>query len=74
MLKEMDGKNAIVWACHGLLTIGTTLEEAFHCTVMVEQGAKIFHLALCHGKPYAIDQLTLDKLIIKKHKGEEVQE
>ena len=71
MLKEMDGRNAIVWACHGLLTIGASLEKAFHCTVMVEQGAQIFHLALCHGTPYKIDQSRLDLIIANKRRSEE---
>ena len=69
MLDQMGKLNAIVWACHGLLTVGKTVEQAFHCTVMVEQGAHINYIASALGKPYVIDQETLDVLIEKKERG-----
>ncbi|MFA5467740.1 MAG: class II aldolase/adducin family protein [Sphaerochaetaceae bacterium] len=63
MLKVMGEMNAVVWANHGLLTIGTTLENAFHCTVTVELGAKMYHLALLHGEPYRIPDEKISTLI-----------
>ncbi len=66
MLKLMEGRNAIVWACHGLLTVGPTVEDAFKCTVMVEQGAQINYVALSLGTPYVIGQKKLDQLISLK--------
>ena len=41
----------VVWANHGLMTVGSTVEEAFRRTVVVEHAAQIYHLALLHGQP-----------------------
>jgi L-fuculose-phosphate aldolase len=49
MLEWMGDKKAVIWANHGLLTIGETLHKAVHCTVMVESAAKIYTLALQIG-------------------------
>ncbi len=49
MLEWMGDKKAVIWANHGLLTIGETLQKAVHCTVMVESAAKIYSLALQIG-------------------------
>lgn len=54
MLKVMQGGCAVVWANHGLLTTGSTVEEAFRRTVIVENNAHIYHLALLHGQPPTI--------------------
>ena len=66
MLKVMGKKNAVIWAAHGLLTVGTTLERAFHCTVMVEMGAQIYHIGLAHGTPIALPQAKIDELMALK--------
>ena len=63
MLKVMGKRDAVIWASHGLLTVGKTLEDAFHCTITVELGARMYHIALCHGKPIAIPQAKIDSLI-----------
>ena len=63
MLEIMGDRNAVIWANHGMLAIGETLDKAFHCTVTVEIGAKMFHLALSHGIPYVIPQEKIASLI-----------
>ena len=51
MLKVMKNGNAVVWANHGLLVVGRTVEEAYRRTMIVEHAAQIYHLALLHGQP-----------------------
>jgi len=63
MLSVMGRRNAIVWANHGLLTVGKTLDAAFHCTLTVELGAKMYHIALCHGDARIIPQDKIDLLV-----------
>jgi L-ribulose-5-phosphate 4-epimerase len=63
MLRLMGNRNAIIWANHGMLTCGKTLKAAFHCTVMVEICAEMYHIALCHGNPIAIPKPKIDLLI-----------
>jgi L-fuculose-phosphate aldolase len=63
MLEVMGKRDAVIWASHGLLTVGKTLDEAFHCTITVELGAHMYHIALCHGKPIAIPQAKINNLI-----------
>ena len=59
MLRCMGDRKAVIWAQHGCLTIGETLEEAFRCTVALEGGARIYHLALQLGTPRT---LTMEDL------------
>ena len=56
MLKVMEGRNAVVWANHGMLTVGNSMAEAMHCTIVVEMAAQVYHLALQHGKPHTIPE------------------
>ncbi|MBK8047586.1 MAG: class II aldolase/adducin family protein [Anaerolineales bacterium] len=51
MVRVMNGGYGVVWANHGLMTAGRTVDEAFRRTVIVEHAAQIYHLALLHGKP-----------------------
>ena len=59
MLSVMNPGHAVIWANHGLLTTGRSVEEAFRRTVLVENAAQIYHLALLHGQPHI---LTLAQL------------
>lgn len=45
------GAKACLMASHGVLAIGTTLEQAFIRAEYVEDAAKIYHLALQTGSP-----------------------
>ena len=51
MLEVMGDGAGVIWANHGLLTVGRSVEEAFRRTVIVEHAAQIYHLALLHGQP-----------------------
>jgi ribulose-5-phosphate 4-epimerase/fuculose-1-phosphate aldolase len=51
MVAIMNPGYGVIWANHGLLTAGRTVEEAFRRTVIVENTAQIYHLALLHGQP-----------------------
>jgi len=59
MLEIMGHGHGVVWANHGLLTAGRTVEEAFRRTVIVEHAAQIYHLALLHGQPSLVTQAQL---------------
>ncbi len=51
MLEVMGSGAGVIWANHGLLTVGHSVEEAFRRTIIVEHAAQIYHLALLHGGP-----------------------
>lgn len=59
MLRHMGDRNAVVWAQHGCLTIGSDLEAAFRCTVALEGGAKIAYLASVLGTPNTLAHADL---------------
>ena len=63
MLEVMGDKRAVVWANHGMLAIGKSLDRAIHCTVMVEISAQLYHMALQHGQPHLIPQEFSDRLV-----------
>ena len=44
-------KNACLMANHGVVAVGATIEEAYINSVYVEDTAKIYHMALCTGRP-----------------------
>jgi ribulose-5-phosphate 4-epimerase/fuculose-1-phosphate aldolase len=61
MVRVMGDRNGVVWANHGLLTIGATLDQAFRRTVIIENVAQIYYLTLGLGKtPVLIDRSMLD--------------
>lgn len=59
MVHCMGDRNAVVWAQHGCLTIGSDLEAAFRCTVALEGGAKIAYLASMLGTPNDLSMADL---------------
>jgi L-ribulose-5-phosphate 4-epimerase len=54
MLKVMGDGYGVVWANHGLLTVGETMDEALRRSVVVEYAAHIYHEALMHGEPVLV--------------------
>jgi len=46
-----DDVNAVVWANHGLLAVGTSLKLAFKVAVAVEENAEVLYYAERAGKP-----------------------
>jgi ribulose-5-phosphate 4-epimerase/fuculose-1-phosphate aldolase len=63
MLKVMGTRNAVIWANHGMLSVGADLAQALHCAFNVEMAAKVYSIALQHGEPIAIPQEKIDSLI-----------
>jgi L-ribulose-5-phosphate 4-epimerase len=56
MCDVMGERNAVVWANHGLLTVGTSLRDAFKTSVAVESAAKVLLYArLGTDKPIVLD-------------------
>ena len=47
-------KNACLLANHGVVAVGEDMEAAYLNSVYVEDTARIYHLALCCGKPRVI--------------------
>lgn len=47
-------KNACLMANHGVVAVGAIMEEAYINSVYVEDTAKIYHMALCTGRPVRI--------------------
>lgn len=64
MLEVMGTRFAVIWANHGLLTIGHSLPVALERTVAVEEGARVYHLALQLGTPHALPTDFFGTLIV----------
>lgn len=56
MARYLEDRNAVVWANHGLLTVGPNLRDAFKTTVAVESAAKV----LTHARAITSDPIVLD--------------
>jgi L-fuculose-phosphate aldolase len=52
----------IVLRNHGLITVGTSIKEAYYRTLAVEEQATIQHAALCVGQPTFLTDEELTKL------------
>ncbi|GHF22937.1 class II aldolase/adducin family protein [Pseudolysinimonas yzui] len=60
MCDVMGDKNAVVWANHGLLTVGDNLRDAFKTSVAVESAARVLlHARSVTDKPIVLDFETL---------------
>lgn len=60
MCDVMGDLNAVVWANHGLLTVGTNLRDAFKTSVAVESAAKVqAYAAGLTDAPIVLDYATL---------------
>ncbi|MEZ0447082.1 class II aldolase/adducin family protein [Cellulomonas sp. ICMP 17802] len=56
-----DDVNAVVWANHGLLSVGVSLKLAFKVAVAVEENAEVLHHASLAGTPRVLvyDQIDV---------------
>lgn len=60
MCDVMGERNAVVWANHGLLTVGTNLRDAFKTTMAVESAAKVLlHARTVTSTPTVLDYRAL---------------
>lgn len=58
-------RNAILLANHGLVAAGRDLSSAFNTALEVEFTARVYHQALCVGKPHILDDGEMEKIIVK---------
>jgi L-fuculose-phosphate aldolase len=56
MCDVMGDRNAVVWANHGLLTVGDNLRDAFKTSVAVESAARV----LVHARSVTSEPIVLD--------------
>jgi L-ribulose-5-phosphate 4-epimerase len=66
MCDVMGDRNAVVWANHGLLTVGPNLRDAFKTTMAVESAAKVLlHARTVTDRPAVLDyhRLGLDRTL-----------
>jgi ribulose-5-phosphate 4-epimerase/fuculose-1-phosphate aldolase len=55
MLDVMKERHAVVWNNHGLVVIGTDLNEAIERTCGVEENAKVLYFASLLGTPATLE-------------------
>ena len=63
MMKVMQQGAGVIWANHGLLTVGRTVEEAFRRTVICEHTAHIYYNALLYGQPTLVASDQIEKIV-----------
>lgn len=51
----IERKNACLMANHGVVAVGSNIEQAYINSVYVEDSAKIYHMALSVGTPHIIE-------------------
>ena len=56
MCDVMGDRNAVIWANHGLLTVGDNLRDAFKTSIAVESAAKV----LAYARAITDDPIVLD--------------
>jgi L-ribulose-5-phosphate 4-epimerase len=62
IIKSIGKSPVILMKQHGVFTVGSTAESALRAAILVEDVAKIAHLALSIGKPDPIPKSIVDKL------------
>ena len=67
-VKALAGRNACLMANHGVLAVGTTLEQAHIRAVYVEDAAKIYSLALSNGETYEVPEEFV-QIMLNRNKG-----
>ena len=64
-MAAMEGRNACLLANHGLVTVGTTLDEAVGLAEKVEALARMYWQALQVGEPAILDEVEMARVIDK---------
>ncbi|MDI3480355.1 MAG: hypothetical protein PWQ97_10 [Tepidanaerobacteraceae bacterium] len=55
VVAALEHRNAVILANHGVVTVGSCLEEAFKLSLMVEKTAEIFIKSKILGQPYSLN-------------------
>lgn len=61
-VKALVSRNACLLENHGVLAVGTTLDQAYLRAVYVEDAAKIYHFSLLAGEPVIISDEAIATL------------
>ncbi len=61
-LDAMGDKTAVLLGNHGVVSIGSTLDDAYTVAELVENAAKIYHIALTAGKPNILSDEEAKKI------------
>ena len=61
-LDAMGDKTAVLLGNHGVVSIGSTLDDAYTVAELVENAAKIYHIALTVGKPNILSDEEAKKI------------
>lgn len=56
VLEALEDRNAVLLANHGVVTVGSCIEEAFKLSLMVEKTAEIFIKSRILGIPFSLDR------------------
>jgi L-fuculose-phosphate aldolase len=65
VVAALQGRRACLMANHGMVTVGTTLAEAFALAVEVEALAEQYWRAVQVGPPALLDDAEMDRVLAK---------
>lgn len=57
------GINGLLMRNHGLITVGTTMKEAYYRTEVVEDAARVFWIALTAGTPQTLNDSQAEEIL-----------
>ena len=61
VVEVIGDKNACLLANHGVISVGESVKHALTAAVMLEDGAKVYHLAQCMGDPVPLSKTEIEK-------------
>ena len=61
VIEAIGDKNACLLANHGVIAVGISVRHALVAAVMLEDGAKVYHLAKCKGDPIPLHPSEIEK-------------
>jgi len=61
VIEAIGDKNACLLANHGVIAVGISVRHALVAAVMLEDGAKVYHLAKCKGDPEPLHPSEIEK-------------
>jgi len=65
IVAAIDGYQAVLLANHGLVAVGTSLEEAFNVAEETEFVARVYYQSKCIGEPVLLPDGEMDKVLEK---------
>jgi len=64
VMKNLEGRAAVLMANHGSLCVGSSLEKAYHVVNLVERAARVYLLARTVGEPPVLPQEALETQVM----------